>query len=229
MPGRFHPLHHQYSGTTTHIRGVQVQRSFSYPLNQGYVDVESNNHHWWGGLYREDHFGDPATLLGETVRNKVREETNIFPTGAIDFMGNLRTYGYSFNPICLFFVWAGEGERDQLAFIVSEVTNTPWGQTRVHVLDVRNGAGDTPILREKSLHVSPFNQVPDGRQLWKYTFHSVPPSTRIHVSVILVSLPDRNPRPLTCCFGCVPLTHTWVPADANETAVLFGRWKGPRS
>jgi len=162
-----------------------VKRRFRYPIEESYVDVDGNNRYWWGGLFREDHFGDPGIPLGEAVRQEVCKETGVYPPGAIDYLGTLRTYGYCFNPICFFFVWSGYGERDTIAFIVSEVTNTPWGQRTVHVLDVRGGTTE-PIIRAKSLHVSPFNPVPDGHQLWQYTFHKLPPSAHIHITITLV-------------------------------------------
>eukprot|EP00911_Craspedida_sp_UC1_P001360 UC1_evm1s1026 len=209
---RIHPRHHVYTGTTTHVRARGgVKRSFSYNLHQHMVDVDGHASYWWGGLRREDHFGDPDVPLGEALRQRVCAETGVYPSGAIDFCGHLSTYGYAFNPICLYFCWGGElgGERQHIDFIVAQVTNTPWGQRTVHVLDLRDnssnsgsgsgsGSGSSgsgsgsgsgrgymlrlPLtyVRTKSLHVSPFNPVPDGEQLWEYRFEALPGARQVN-------------------------------------------------
>ena len=160
-----------------------MKRKFKYPLNATLVDVDGRNTFWWGGLFREDHFGDRDVPLGEAVRQRVCKEMGIFPSGVIDYVGSLRTYRVVFNPICFFLVWSDES-RIKVDFVVTEVSNTPWGQRTVHVLDVRAGH-KAPIVRAKSIHVSPFNPVPDGKQLWEYRFNSLPPSGRMDVSVTL--------------------------------------------
>jgi DUF1365 family protein len=76
------------------------------------------------------------------------------------------------------------GARERVEFVVLEVTNTPWLQRAVSVLDLRgtdyhirgennrtenNNSRSSlpPIEIVKNLHVSPFNHVPDGDQHWR--------------------------------------------------------------
>ena len=134
-----HRIHLRFAGRTTHRRpkGLRsaVAHSFSYSVRYDYVNVDAGFRRWWGGLVREDHFGDPAVDLGETVRQYVNKEIGVWPAGPVDFLGSLREWGYCFNPIGLYYCWATP-ERERLVCVVSAVTNTPWGQRSLHVLPV---------------------------------------------------------------------------------------------
>ena len=128
--------------------------------------------------------------VGEAVRRAVLAETGVWPLGTIQLIANLRTFGYCLNPISVFLCWSGGDEHDnrqhsssrpRVEFIVTEVTSTPWEQRVVHVLDLREQAtrkkktmeqkkeNDRVFTRTKTIHVSPFNPVPDGDQLWECT------------------------------------------------------------
>ena len=55
------------------------------------------------------------------------------------------------------------------------------------------------FVRLKSIHVSPFNPVPDGEQLWEYAFHALPGSVagaknQLHVTVSLFANAQRHAR-----------------------------------
>jgi len=243
---RLEPMHETYRGHTFHARfpkpkdepkdeahngplsdsaetardgcHSQVAHSFNYGVTYDYVDVSGAVRYWWGGLYREDHFGDPCVELHEEVRRRVCRETGVYPVGCVDLLCSLRAYGYCFNPISLFFVWSSEDRQTaNLDFVVTEVTSTPWEQRTVHVLDLRNMPCDLKpaskkkrsFVRVKSIHVSPFNPVPDGEQLWEYTLHSLPGDKtsasaskgagkvpwkvpwKVHVTVSLFASPER--------------------------------------
>lgn len=71
----FHPTHLAFRGKTVHIRfdpnsnsigassssnaSNTVVHKFKYAINYDYINIDSKFRAWWGGLYREDHFGDP--------------------------------------------------------------------------------------------------------------------------------------------------------------------------
>ena len=38
---------------------ASVSHAFKYPVVLDCVDVDGGPRYWWGGLVREDHFGDP--------------------------------------------------------------------------------------------------------------------------------------------------------------------------
>ena len=64
-------------------------------------------------------------------------------------LAHLRTWGWIFNPIALFYCFDQAGDRVEA--LVAEVTNTPWHERHVYVL------GEPGRHRfAKQLHVSPF-------------------------------------------------------------------------
>jgi DUF1365 family protein/predicted NAD/FAD-binding protein len=203
-------LHLQFVGRTTHRRPKAarsaVAHGFSYKVRYDYTNVDAGFSPWWGGLVREDHFGDPAISLGESIRQHVAKEIGVWVTGPVDFLGSLREWGYCFNPIGLYYCWE-DTDRGRLLCVVSAVTNTPWGQRSLHVLPIDSASSTGanvpagPLLevskqqqqqqqqqpqqpqqrrtvhqREKRLHVSPFNHPPDGEASWRYSV-STPSST----------------------------------------------------
>ena len=117
--------------------------------------------------YRADHFGDADDSLSVAVRKEVRSRTGVWPGGAIDIITTLRQYGAAFNPITIYLCW-DTAERGKVEYVVSEVMSTPWNQRTVHVLPMseatssKDKPGTVVIERLKTLHVSPFNPVPDG-------------------------------------------------------------------
>ena len=52
---------------------------------------------------RADFLGDPTVPLDEAVRDLVEERTGRRPTGPVALLANLRTWGWLFNPISLYF------------------------------------------------------------------------------------------------------------------------------
>jgi DUF1365 family protein len=203
VPAWRHRIHHRFVGRTDHKRLARarspISHSFQYSVRYDYVNVDAGFRTWWGGLVREDHFGDPAIALGECVRRRVAEELGVWVAGPVDLLGSLREWGYCFNPICVYYCWASM-QRRRLVCVVAMTTNTPWGQRASHVLPIDIGAAESHPLpspcgyagdnkdkprprrsvfqREKRLHVSPFNPPPDGEASWKYTITTPLPSLR---------------------------------------------------
>jgi DUF1365 family protein len=103
---------------------------------------------------RQDFLGDPAVPLEGAVRDLVSERTARRPEGPIALAANLRTWGWLFNPISLYFC-AGPtgvvGRRCSISSLVVEVENTPWHDRHAYVV------GPPGLHRfAKELHVSPF-------------------------------------------------------------------------
>lgn len=83
-----------------------------------------------------------------------------------------RSFGYGFNSVIFYFVWAS----NQLRFILSEITNTPWNERHTYTHDC---LANTPVAREsstsypfkfdKSFHVSPFMPM-DICYHWNFSF-----------------------------------------------------------
>ena len=72
--------------------------------------------------------------------------------GPVHLLAQLRTFGWLFNPLALYYCWTPDGRG--LDAIVLEVTNTPWGQRHWYVLDAQSNMNTTTTA--KAMHVSPF-------------------------------------------------------------------------
>src|SRR5690606_27766907 len=81
---------------------------------------------------RADFHGDPALPLDEAVRDLVRTRTGVRPDGPIRLLTHLRYFGYSFNPVSLYYCFDRGGENVET--IVAEITNTPWKERHAYVL-----------------------------------------------------------------------------------------------
>jgi len=106
---------------------------------------------------REDHFGDPAVPLADSVRDLVSSETGRRPAGPIRLLTHLRYFGHIFNPVSFYYCFDEDDSRVET--IVAEVTNTPWAERHCYVLPQCMNAGENGHGRyfpEKVMHVSPF-------------------------------------------------------------------------
>jgi hypothetical protein len=90
--------------------------------------------------------------LGAAVRDLVQARLGRRPTGPVHLLGQLRTFGWLFNPLTVYYCWTPDGRT--LDAIVLEVTNTPWRERHWYVLDAQ--AGVTTETTAKAMHVSPF-------------------------------------------------------------------------
>jgi hypothetical protein len=154
-----------YEGTVEHRRYTPVEHRFRYRIFLMYLDLEEVEDLFVGRMFwsarrpapawfrREDHLGDPNVPLATAVRHLVSERGCEQPIGRIRLLTHLRYFGYVFNPVSFYFC---HDERDQLAAIVAEVHNTPWGERHCYVLDPARIRGDASYQIEKEFHVSPF-------------------------------------------------------------------------
>jgi DUF1365 family protein len=99
---------------------------------------------------RADFGGDPTLTLDESIRRDVAKELGARPAGPIAMLGHLRTWGFLFNPLVTYYVFAPDGQT--LTAVVLEVRSTPWLERRRYVLD----GNQTRHRFAKELHVSPF-------------------------------------------------------------------------
>jgi len=149
-----------------------VRHEFTYRMFMLYLDLaelpQLFDRHWlWSArrpafarFRREDHFGDPAVPLADSVRNLVARETGRRPAGPIRLLTHLRYFGHVFNPVSFYYCF--DEDDSQVETIVAEVNNTPWGEQHCYVLPQSMNAGKNGHGRyfpEKVMHVSPFMQM----------------------------------------------------------------------
>lgn len=137
---------------------------------------------------RADYLGDPAVPLDLCVRDLVESRGLPRPAGPIRLLTSLRTWGYVMNPVSFYFCY--DSPEENLACVVAEVTNTPWGERHAYVLDARSQAGrreqqpdasrdeQLRFRHAKDFHVSPFLKM-DLEYAWAIT----PPAEKLEVRI----------------------------------------------
>lgn len=149
-----------YEGVLTHARAAPGHR-FRMRLAMPLLDLEEIDtvvamHPLWSterrnvaSFRRRDFLGAADVPLDCAVRDRVHAVTGRRPTGPISLLGHVRTWGWLFNPLVVFFCYDPTGTRVEHA--VLHVTNTPWKEEHTYVL----GGPGRDVLG-KALHVSPF-------------------------------------------------------------------------
>jgi len=177
-----------------------VKHGFHYRLFMNFLDLAevpallrarllSEGRFSLNGFLRRDHFGDPRQPLADSVRELVQRETGLVVDGPIRLLTQLRTCGYYFSPLSLFYCYAAEGSGSQLQAVVAEVQNTPWLERHCYVLwqgnqfgtgmSTSTGAGlEAEYRHPKSFHVSPFL----GMDM-DYRWRLAPPAEHLQVGI----------------------------------------------
>jgi DUF1365 family protein len=137
-----------YDGTIRHRRFAVREHALHHRIALAYLDLDDLPRSVTGrGLVRfrrSDYLPGPGSLA-DAARTLAGTD------GPVTLLANLRSFGYCFNPVSLFYCHDAAGA---LQSVIAEVTNTPWGERHAYVL-----SGDGPVLRDsvaKLLHVSPF-------------------------------------------------------------------------
>ena len=175
-----------YEGTIRHRRFTVRERVFRHRLALVYADLDELPGLFGGRLIarrpgivrfrRADYLGDLAVPLAADVRALVARRTGSDPGGPVRLLTQPRTLGHCFHPVSFYYCFRPGGE--QLAAVVAEVTNTPWGERHAYVLA---SGGDGPVLdgeADKALHVSPFMAMDH-----EYTVRAAVPGETLSVHV----------------------------------------------
>jgi DUF1365 family protein len=177
-----------YVGRVRHQRFTPAPHVFEYPLVMVYLDLGELDRVFAGRwlwstrrfapawFRRADHPGDPERPLDEFVREWIASRGAQRPEGPIGLLTNLRMWGYQFSPLSLYF--CHEDEQAFASRIVAEVSNTPWRERHLYLLDETNRlkpeirSGKDPAVRRfvlaKEFHVSPFLPM-DTEYRWSVT------------------------------------------------------------
>jgi hypothetical protein len=154
-----------YEGTIRHRR-AEPHKEWTHRLALAYIDLDELPRLLGGRLTRpapgllrfrrRDYLGDPGQPLDVAVRERVAELGGEPAAGPVRLLTQLRSYGLCFNPVSFYYCLDAAG--DQVQSVLTEVTNTPWGERHSYLLS-GDGSGADGMLRgrfDKELHVSPF-------------------------------------------------------------------------
>jgi len=155
-----------FEGTMRHRRLGPVGHAFGGRLFFVFLDVDAlpaslDRFPMWSArraallrFRREDYLDGTDRPLGDAVRDLVRARTGRRPAGPVRLLTQVRTLGWVFNPLSIYFCFSPTGDRVET--IVLEVTNTPWRERYWYVVEVTPDRPNGPWEFPKAMHVSPF-------------------------------------------------------------------------
>ncbi|MDF1630341.1 MAG: DUF1365 domain-containing protein [Alcanivoracaceae bacterium] len=157
--------HALYIGEVWHRREAPVVHVFKYPfwwlwLNLDDIDGLLDRSRWWGRRWRlavireRDYLGAGSGSLAERARAKATELGLDWGQGAVCMLSQPRLFGWSFNPLTLFWHFpVGASVPDS---IIAEVHNTPWNERHWYPLIPVASPNGLAFEHPKDFHVSPF-------------------------------------------------------------------------
>jgi hypothetical protein len=187
-----------YEGTVTHWRAEPAHR-FDYRVTlpllfldelhelrtvHPLIDLDPSPHRrrWPTAIrfHRDDYLPSDAVTVRGAVKDAVTEAGGT-ARGPVAMLGHVRTCGWLFNPLTLYYCFDPSG-RD-VEWTVLEVSNTPWHERCTYVV---GPPGEHHFA--KTMHVSPFLPA------WgEYTLRYSAPEDRIRVSLDVAALPPPSP------------------------------------
>lgn len=177
-----------YRGRLSHTRTAPKRHDFDYPVYMVYIDLAelpepfgrtrlfSADHAAPARFLRSDYLGDPERPLDEAVRDLAESETGERPRGPIRLLTNLRTFGYIFNPISVYYCFDESGER--MTHAVADVSNIPYGERHAYVFAASPDGSLVDGEAEKQMYVSPFLEMD-----YTYRFRAPLPGDQLRMSV----------------------------------------------
>jgi DUF1365 family protein len=178
-----------YEGTIRHRRFTVANHEFLYRVFMMYVDLDEmttafDRFWFWSAakrniawFRRSDYLGSASNSLVDSVKAEVQTRFGVMPSGPIRLLTNFRYFGFSINPISIYYCFNRD---EQVDFVVTEVTNTPWGEKQIYVLDAREQSGNSRLQLqvEKAMHVSPFLEMD-----YQYQFQMNSPDKNLSVHI----------------------------------------------
>lgn len=136
----------------------------------------------------------------DSIQRHKGEEFN----GKVFMLSHLRNYGYNFNSVCFYLCY---DHQDKLKYIISEITNTPWGERHSYIFDCEkdNDSERDAVMQfnfSKAFHVSPFIKM-DMHYRW--SFKVTAKNLRVHM--VLITSEGQKYFDTTFTAELIPLTH----------------------
>ena len=201
-----------YTGSLRHRRFSPVEHSFTMTIAMLLIDIA----HWdelfkgqplwssrffnFGWLREKDYLRDlPGRFLRERVNHAVQQATGEHITGRIELLTHPRYLGFLMNPISCFYCYRAD---NTLAFMVAEVTNTPWRERIAYVLRCDSQRRKQHLSFAKQMHVSPFNPLD-----MTYRMHFNQPDTKLNLHLANLDASGNTVTDATLLLQAQPDTH----------------------
>lgn len=191
-----------YKGEIRHRRFIPIINNFTYSTFMLYLDLDEVDHlfkaKWYTGLNRfnfvsfrrKDYFLPEEENLKKAVISKVNEYAKShckleLKIESVRLLTHVRYFNVIFNPVSFYYCFDKD---ENLIAIMSEITNTPWGERFVYVLLVGEDTQDRQYQLkgeshhrfqfDKQFHVSPFNPM---NMQYNWVFSSPGEALNIHM------------------------------------------------
>jgi uncharacterized protein len=187
-----------YFGDVMHARLQPIGHRFSYRVMSLLIDLDrldeadclsrlfAVNRAALYSFHEADHGGRDGSLLRAYAQARAAEHGIDLTGGRVLLLCYPRLFGYTFNPLSVYFCYRADGS---LALLIYEVRNT-FGEIHPYVLPVRSGdlsAAGVRQEQDKLFYVSPFVGM-----AMRYHFRISPPGDEVKLRILET---DRG-RPL---------------------------------
>ena len=155
------------SGVTTHTRRGEIRHSFRYGVDFVLLDAEapitgpglfSRNRFNLASVHDCDHGGPLTEARGPDWARRILADNGLAnPQLSLKLLTQPRFMGYGFNPVSFWLAM----DKDVLVAVIAEVS-TPFGDRHSYLCNLPGFCpitGTARIVKPKSLHVSPFQEV----------------------------------------------------------------------
>jgi DUF1365 family protein len=223
------------AGVTTHTRRGAIRHQFSYGVDFVLIDPEctaatpmlfSRNRFNLMALHDVDHGGPLGAGRGSIWAREILSNHGLSGQQVqLRLLAQPRFLGYGFNPVSFWLAIRG----NELIAVIAEVS-TPFGDRHSYLCHLHNFApikADTPIIKPKMLHVSPFQDVAG-----QYTFHFDIRANQLAIQIHFSHEAEGVVATLTG--ACHPMTNSRLmrasirrPLGALRTTVLI-HWQAVR-
>jgi DUF1365 family protein len=141
-----------YEGYVLHSRLNPKKHQFNYNVCYFFFDLKKPKElitiPWLLSFHPKNY------LRVDQIHNQINDRFRSFSSNNIKkifVLTQLSYFGFCFNPVSFYYCY---DENDHLLYIVSQITNTPWGEKHVNAFNFKETKG--LIHFEKDFHVSPF-------------------------------------------------------------------------
>lgn len=182
-----------YSGEINHYRKETTEKSafqFKYKIKYDYFNLINPPYSLLAYYKRSDYIGPNNINLNEYIITSIKdnEKKEYLGIDCIKVLGNIRSYFYCFNPICLYYCY----NENKLNYIFIQVSNIPWKEQTGYIIkiDKDNNIHEKYIYHKKKMHVSPFN--PTEGQMYEFKINKKNLNIKLYNASIIEDINNKN-------------------------------------
>ncbi len=178
-------------GYVIHNRKVPKKHRFKYQMCWCLFDLDKFNQwteksKFWQhnkfavfSLHDKDYINQEQLPIKEKLESFLQQQTGLEFKGQVFLFTHPRFLGYGFNSVNFYFCYNDQ----KLRYIVSEITNTPWGEKHLYLHDCHQAIinqGNYAFSFAKQFHISPFM---DMQMSYRWDFSVSPERIGVRMAV----------------------------------------------